>query len=192
VALAALIGWAYSRPPFYFKKHHLSAALSIVLVRGVLINVGGYMVFRELLGKDTDLSMNMLVLSAFVIIYTFVISWFKDLSDVKGDSAFKIKTLAIVWTPKLVLRLGVFSVGFAYVSSILMFMILCYFDYYFNTNHKEWVLLWGHLVLFVLFIINAFQIKLKDVDSIRRFYKRFWLFFFAEYLLFLFAYVFFY
>jgi homogentisate phytyltransferase/homogentisate geranylgeranyltransferase len=40
-----------------------------------------------------------------------------------------------------------------------------------------------------LFIANAFSIKLNKHQSIKKFYKRFWWFFFAEYLLYMIVYL---
>jgi homogentisate phytyltransferase/homogentisate geranylgeranyltransferase len=46
ILLAAAIGWAYSMPPIHLKQHHFTAALAITFVRGLLINVGGFLVFN--------------------------------------------------------------------------------------------------------------------------------------------------
>ena len=40
IGLIMMVGTAYSLPPLKFKRHHIAAAASILLVRGLLVNVG--------------------------------------------------------------------------------------------------------------------------------------------------------
>lgn len=186
IALAATIGWAYSMPPLYLKQHHVTAALSIAIVRGVLLNAGGFFVFNYLVNNSLEMPENVKILTLFIIAFSIVISWFKDLSDMEGDAKFNIKTFAILYSPKVVLKTGILLVGLAYLFTIYMKLI----DY-FNTGNPSFetrVLLFGHIILFGFFIINAFSIRLGELQSIKKFYKRFWWFFFAEYLVYLVAY----
>lgn len=176
VALSTFIGWAYSMPPFYLKKHHITAALSITIVRGVLLNAGGFLLFNFLLNNVVEMPRDIKILSLFVITFSIVISWFKDLSDMEGDAKFNIKTLAIAFSPKQVLIAGNILVGCAYLFTI------------FTTINKG-ILFYGHIVLLSLFIINTLTINLNEHKSIKKYYQRFWLFFFAEYLLYLLAYL---
>ncbi len=172
VVLSTFIGWAYSMPPFHLKKHHLSAAIAIATVRGVLLNAYGFLLFNFMLNNSTELTDNAEILTLFVIAYSVVISWFKDLSDIEGDAKFKINTLAISYSPKIALIIGNIIVSLAYLYSIVN---------YANNSFLQY----GHVTLWALFIFNTFSIKLSDHDSVRKYYKRFWWFFFAEYLLYL-------
>lgn len=172
VALSTFIGWAYSMPPFHLKKHHFSAAIAIASVRGVLLNAGGFLLFNFLLNNNSELTDDAEVLTMFVIAFSVVISWFKDLSDIEGDAKFKINTLAIQYSPKHALVIGNIIVSLAYLYSIM------------NTKGNDF-LQYGHVALWALFVLNTFSIKLRDYDSVRKYYKRFWWFFFAEYLLYL-------
>lgn len=176
VALSTSIGWAYSMPPFYLKKHHISAALSISMVRGVLLNAGGFLLFNYLLNNKLEMPHDIRILSLFVIAYSVVISWFKDLSDIEGDAKFNIKTLAISFSPKHVLIAGNLVVGISYIFSII-------------SSVEEGVLFYGHIVLMTLFLLNSLSLKLNQHQSIKKYYQRFWWFFFAEYLLYLLAYI---
>ena len=187
IVLATSIGWAYSMPPLYLKRHHFTAALSIATVRGVLLNLGGFLVFNYLVNKTLEIPENVKILSLFIIAFSVVISWFKDLSDMKGDAEFKIKTFALAYSPKVTLIVGNLLVGLAYLFTIYM----KYMDFSISEtpSFRTEVLLYGHFILFALFIINAFSINLVDLQSIKNFYKRFWGFFFAEYMLYLVAYV---
>ena len=186
IALATTIGWAYSMPPFYLKKHHLSAALAIATVRGVLLNLGGFLVFNYLINNSLEIPENLKILTLFIIVFSIVISWFKDLPDIEGDAKYNIKTFAILYSPKVVLITGNLLVVFAYGFTIYLKWV----DYIFAEipSFKTRVLLVGHLILLGLFIINAFSIRLNEHQSIKKFYKRFWWFFFAEYALYLLAY----
>ena len=187
IVFATSIGWAYSMPPFYLKKHHITAAFSIATVRGVLLNLGGFLVFNYLVNKTLEIPENVKILSLFIIAFSVVISWFKDLSDMKGDAEFKIKTFALSYSPKATLIIGNLLVGLAYLFTIYM----KYEDFSSSEipTFRTEALLYGHIILFALFIINAFSIRLGELQSIKKFYMRFWWFFFAEYMLYLLAYV---
>ncbi len=188
ILLAAAIGWAYSMPPLYLKKHHLTAALSIIFVRGILINLGGFLVFNYIVNKSVNVPIDVKILTAFIIVFSVVISWFKDIPDMEGDSKFQIKTLAIVYTPKSVFVLGTFLVTLTYLLTI----ILKYPDIADSStpSFQSIVLFYGNIILMILFVINSLIIDLTNQVSIKKFYKRFWWFFFAEYMIYLVAYLF--
>ena len=187
ILLSGIIGWAYSMPPIYLKQHHLTAAFAITFVRGILINVGGFMVVNNIVNKTYDIPTDIKILAAFIIVFSLVISWFKDLPDIEGDAIYKIKTLAIVYSPRFVFIAGNILIILTYLITIF----LKYSDAI-NTSAPSFqamVLFYGHILLLVLFILNSFTVNLKNDTSVKKFYKRFWWFFFAEYLLYLIAYL---
>ena len=186
IALAATIGWAYSMPPLYLKKHHVTAALAISMVRGVLLNAGGFLVFNYLVNNTLEMPENVKILTLFIILFSIVISWFKDLPDIEGDSKYNIRTFAILYSSKVVLIAGNLLVGLAYIFTIYMKGVDLFKTEFPSTETK--VLFFGHIILFGLFIINAFSIQLSNHQSTKKFYKRFWWFFFAEYMVYLLAY----
>ena len=60
-------------------------------------------------------------------------------------------------------------------------------ELFFWLSHAEkngWYLIITHGVLFIFFLLNYFSVKLEDKNSVKKFYLRFWVFFFAEYILF--------
>jgi homogentisate phytyltransferase / homogentisate geranylgeranyltransferase len=65
IALAATIGWAYSMPPFYLKQHHVTAAFAIAIVRGVLLNAGGFLVFNYLVNGSLEMPENVKILAVY-------------------------------------------------------------------------------------------------------------------------------
>lgn len=186
VSLAATIGWAYSMPPLYLKQHHLTAALAIATVRGVILNAGGFLVFNYLVNNSLEMPENVKILTLFIFAFSIVISWFKDLPDIEGDEKFNIKTIAILYSPKVALITGHLLVGLAFLFTIYMKGV----DFFAAEipSFETRVFLFGHIILFGFFILNAFSIRLSELQSIKNFYKRFWWFFFAEYVLYLVAY----
>lgn len=187
IVLATTIGWAYSMPPFYLKQHHVAAAFAITTVRGILLNAGGFLVFNYLVNSSFEMPENVKILTIFIMVFSIVISWFKDLPDLEGDAKYHIKTFPILYSPRAALIAGNLLVGAAYLFTIYM----KYLDFSISEipSFEVRVLLVGHIILFALFIINAFSIKLSEHQSLKKFYKRFWLFFFAEYVVYLVAYV---
>lgn len=183
IFLSSLIGWAYSMPPFHLKKHHVLAALAITSVRGIFINVGGFLVFNFIVNHSIKLPINVQILTLFILAFSIVIAWFKDIPDVKGDAQYNIKTLAVLYSQKTALVAGNVLVGAAY-----LFTIIIKSNLFFTVNNPGFetrTLLLGNIFLFALFILNSFSIKLNEQNSLKRFYRRFWGFFFAEYLLYL-------
>jgi len=181
VGVSMAIGWAYSRPPLYLRKHHLPAAISIALVRGVMVNVGGFSIFNRLINGSYALSTDVQILTLFIVAFTVVIAWFKDLPDMKGDSAFHIRSLAILYSPRFTVLAGNILVSAAYLCSIW------YYGSAWKANAaiENGVLFYGHLLLLSAFIANTVLSRKTEQAELRRYYKRFWLFFFAEYLLYL-------
>jgi homogentisate phytyltransferase / homogentisate geranylgeranyltransferase len=187
IALSAGIGWAYSMPPFYLRRHHLPAALAITVVRGLILNIGGFLVFAHLLKGSLEIPGNLIILTIFIVAFSVVISWFKDLPDVRGDKEHNIKSFAILYSSKTAFLAGNILVSSAYLFSICMKLFdLTEQD---APSFQTKTLLWGHVLLLLLFLSNAFSMRLYSKKSIVRFYKRFWWFFFAEYLLYLIAYL---
>lgn len=187
VMLSMLIGMAYSLPPLSLKKHHLPAALAITIVRGFLVNIGGFYVFNTVINQSTQIIEPVWLLTFFIIAFSIAISWFKDMPDTEGDAKYQIKTLAILYSQKTALIAGTCLVGIAFIMLIYYYSI----NYFIGTHpsFSTKLLLIGNTILLALFIINTALIKLKKHNSVKQFYKRFWLFFFAEYALYLIAFI---
>lgn len=184
IALACAIGWAYSMPPFHLKRHHLPAAIAISFVRGILVNLGAFLVFTQLVQRNAALPDDLILLTIFITVCGIVIAWFKDLPDVQGDAKYAVKTFAVVHSPRAAFITGTLLMCAAYVFIIVMYVIATRESAPFTRS----LLLYGHVVLFLLFIVNTFSVKLKKHQSVNTFYKRFWAFFFAEYVLYMIAY----
>ncbi len=176
IVIILLLGIAYSVPPIQLKKHHLPAAIAITLVRGVLVNLGMFVHFRYCIwgaNWSAALPAFLLPLTLFIIAFSVAIAWFKDLPDTEGDAKFNFKTLSLLYNRKTALVAGssivlaayLYCIGWAYLQ-------------------KEDLLLYAHIVLALLFVGNIFTVQLSNLQSIKPFYMRFWVLFFAEYILF--------
>ena len=178
ILLICLIGFLYSYKDVYFKKHHFTAAMAILVVRGVLVNVGFYLFFK--FGNfDIDQTPIIIwVLTLFVVLFSLGIAWFKDIPDRKGDSTLKIQSLVIRYGVRRAFNLGTATVlvGYAAVSFLAAFSN----SNLLNTNF----LFIGNSIAGLIFITLAFLTKPEHRGAIQRFYKGFWVLFALEYLLF--------
>jgi homogentisate phytyltransferase/homogentisate geranylgeranyltransferase len=127
------------------------------------------------------------ILTVFIIVFSVVISWFKDLPDVKGDSAYQIKTLAILYSPKPVFIAGTVLITLSYLLTIFLKYPLVVNSG--SALFQDQVLFYGNIILLLLFTANSLTVNLAEHSSVKKFYKRFWWFFFAEYLVYLIAYL---
>lgn len=176
IGLIVLIGVAYSLPPLKLKQHHLPAALAITIVRGFLVNVGMFLHFQKEIHHQDDIPDYVWCLTIFIMAFSVAIAWFKDLPDTEGDNRFKIKTLAVLYNKKTALWGGTLLVCLAYLYMIIWSS---------TANYRQTGFLWiGHAALFILFLLNFFSVRLNDHSSVKKFYLRFWVFFFAEYIIF--------
>ncbi len=176
IVIILLIGIAYSLPPLYLKQHHLPAALAITLVRGFLVNVGIFLHFQKAINGNYQVPGYVWCLALFIMAFSIAIAWFKDLPDTEGDEKFHVRTLAVLYSKKNALSGGTLMVGMAYVAVLLWS--------FFYAIKNPWFLVICHGLLFIFFLLNYFSVQLTDKNSIKKFYLRFWVFFFAEYILF--------
>lgn len=176
ILLILLLGIAYSVPPVQLKKHHLPAALSITVVRGVLVNIGMALHFSGMIDERVGIKPIIYPLTLFISAFSLAIAWYKDLPDRAGDAHFGYKTFPLLYSPSKALYLGASFVIIAYVY--------CIFWSYLNVEN---ILMYSLIILCGLFILHVASVKLEVEASVKRFYKLFWVFFFATYLSFLWA-----
>lgn len=172
IVVILCIGVAYSVPPIQLKKHHLPAAICISLVRGLLVNIGMLLHFTWCIDGKSSLPGFIWPLTIFITAFSIAIAWFKDLPDTTGDAVFQIKTFPLLYNKSIALKAGSLMVLAAYGYAIV-------WSWQYST-----FLLWAHGLLAGLFIRNVFSVTLTNTTSIRQFYLRFWVFFFAEYIVF--------
>jgi homogentisate phytyltransferase/homogentisate geranylgeranyltransferase len=178
--LAALaIGTAYSSPPLRLKRYPAIAALSISIVRALVVNVGVYLHFAASLGGRGELSplpAPILALTLFVLPFSFAIAVLKDVPDAKGDRRFHIATFTVRLGPRRALAIGMGALTTGYLGMAVLAPIAL-------DTADPWVLAAGHLLALAALWRWALGNDLSDHDALTRFYMRVWLLFFLEYAL---------
>lgn len=189
ITLISFLGWSYSAPPIRFKRYHIWAASAIALVRGPIVNVGIALHFLTQIGQNTyfsDLGIArtllipaqffavgvwMIPLTLFITAFSLGIAWFKDLPDTAGDAEHEVGTLAVKKGKSWAFRLGVSVVSLAY-------LFLVFWGSFFS---------WGipftayQLLALGVFSWWSFKVNLNDIQSLKRYYKLYWILFFLEY-----------
>jgi homogentisate phytyltransferase/homogentisate geranylgeranyltransferase len=100
---SAILGTLYSLPPFRLKRFPLIAALSIVAVRGTIINAGFFAHASACVYGNTEAtSWNCLqhniacqLSSLYFGIFGIIIALMKDVPDLKGDQISNIRTFTV-------------------------------------------------------------------------------------------------
>jgi len=182
IAVIMAIGTAYSLPPFRLKQHHILAAICILLVRGLLVNI--FMPVHFIYAESGNLTLppDVWPLAFFVVGFSLAIAWFKDIPDTEGDKAFSINTLAVKITPKRAFQLGVAAVALSFTGMVLLALIL-------RLQVNPLVFYAGNALLLLGFLSGASKVRLSNAANIKRYYLGFWGFFFAAYILYALAYV---
>ena len=96
LAGSAALGAAYSAPPLRLKRSPLLAALSIVVVRGVLVNACFYAHARANLAPRARAAAaaRLPLVVAFFSLLGVAIALMKDVPDTQGDTTFGVETYA--------------------------------------------------------------------------------------------------
>ncbi len=185
VALSMVIGTIYSLPPLRLKRFPFWAALCIFGVRGVVVNLGFFAHFRQLLSQATvsqslaqPIPPEVWALTAFVVIFALAIALFKDIPDIEGDRQFQIRTLTVRLGPEFVFGLSrwVLTLCYGLLIGLTLLGLL--------PSVQPLFLLITHLALLGLMWWMSCRVDLQDKSEISRFYQFIWRLFFFEYLLF--------
>jgi homogentisate phytyltransferase/homogentisate geranylgeranyltransferase len=174
IVVILILGITYSVPPIQLKQHHLPAALAITIVRGVLVNIGMALHFSGMFSGSFTIQPVIYPLTIFISAFSLAIAWYKDLPDRAGDAHFGFRTFPLLYSPKTALYLGAAFVMAAYGWCI-----------YWSYKASESLLMYSLTVLGVAFLLHVKNVRLNEQASIKRFYKLFWVFFFATYISFL-------
>ena len=175
VLIVGALGTAYSVPPLKFKKHHLGAAFSITLVRGVLVNILMFLHFQWEIAETLDFPLYMWPLVLFMILFSIGIAWLKDIPDIKGDRNHGIETLAVNRGSRWVFRGAISLVSFSYLTLVLWgFVGLPGFNKVFLSSF--------HFVVWVLFLLGSLKANPFIKKDVKVFYRFYWVLFFVEYL----------
>ncbi len=192
ISIIALIGAIYTIPPIRLKKHHLWAAISISLVRGPLVNLGVFCHFYMVrFGFPIKLNIDIMLLTAFITVFSVGIAWFKDIPDVEGDLKNNIQTLSVKYSKQKALIGGLLLVGLVYILSIFIAFLPFLTDWMGINNPislKGNHLIFGfyHIVALSYFVYRGLKVNVDTQAEIKKFYMTYWILFFFEYLVFAF------
>lgn len=175
VLIVGALGTAYSVPPLKFKKHHLGAAFSITLVRGVLVNILMFLHFQWEIADTLEFPIYMWPLVLFMIVFSVGIAWLKDIPDIKGDRNHGIETLAVNRGSRWVFRGAISLVSFSYLTLVLWGFIGL-------TGFNTVFLSFFHFVVWVLFLLGSLKANPFIKKDVKVFYRFYWVLFFVEYL----------
>jgi homogentisate phytyltransferase/homogentisate geranylgeranyltransferase len=176
VGISLLIGTAYSVPPLRLKRFSLLAALCILAVRGVVVNLGLFLFFSQGFDPPAQLSPRIWALTIFILVFSVAIAIFKDVPDMEGDQQFKIQTLTlqigkenVFWGTRWLLTmcyLGMIAWGL--LTAVPLNLL---------------VFIGSHTLLLILLWWRSQAVNLDDKAAIASFYQFIWKLFFLEYLL---------
>jgi homogentisate phytyltransferase / homogentisate geranylgeranyltransferase len=171
VAAALAVGAAYSLPPLRLKRFPVAASLCITGVRSVIVNLGVYWHFAGAIAPPVW------ALCLFVLPFSFAIAVLKDVPDLEGDRAYRIRTFTVRMGPRRVFHIGLAALGLAYAGMIFVAPPLLAGD------AQPAVLVAGHLAAVALLVFFARSANPGDKPAFTRFYMRVWALFFLEYLI---------
>lgn len=175
VGAALAIGAAYSCPPLRLKRVPVVAALSITVVRTLVLNLGVWLHFRDTLG-GSGVSAGVWALMAVTLPFSLAIAILKDLPDVEGDRRYGIATFSVRAGPAPVLRAGLAlltaaELGMAVAGAFVL------------DSANAAILVAGHLGAAAVLWWWAAGVDFDDRDSLVRFYRGVWRLFFCEYVI---------
>jgi homogentisate phytyltransferase / homogentisate geranylgeranyltransferase len=168
-ALAA--GAAYSSGPLRLKRYPVLAALSITIVRSVVVNLGVYGHFAGSLEHMPDV---VWALTLFVLPFSAAIALLKDVPDIEGDRRFRIRTFSVRLGPRRVLAVALGLLAAAYLGMAVAGAVGL-------SGINNQLLTGGHLGALGLLAVWAGRAAPDDGPAFTRFYMRVWQLFFLEY-----------
>jgi homogentisate phytyltransferase / homogentisate geranylgeranyltransferase len=177
VVVSLIIGTAYSWPPIRLKRFPLLAAFCILVVRGLVVNLGLFAYFSQLLARRELLPPIAWVLTLFVLVFTVAIAIFKDVPDLEGDRQYQIQTFTLLIGKQAIFEITRWVITLAYGGAIGASLL-------FLPTMNHWFFIGYHGVLLGLLWFRSQQVNLNEISGITDFYQFIWKLFFLEYLLF--------
>lgn len=171
-----MIGTAYSLPPIRLKRFPLWAAVCIFGVRGVVVNLGLFLHFNQVLGGPGQIPPEVWVLTVFVLGFAFAIALLKDIPDIEGDRRYQITTFTIRLGPVAVFNLARWVLTGCYLGVTIAAIWLPAVNPVFTSV--------THLLALGWMWRRSLDVDLKHKTAIARFYQFIWKLFFLEYLMF--------
>lgn len=177
VSLSMLVGTVYSTPPIRLKRFPFWAALCIFGVRGVVVNMGFFLHFRQQFDETGSIPLKVWVLTGFVIMFAFAIALFKDIPDRDGDLKFHIRTLTVRLGSATVCQWACWALSSCYIGVIAIAL-------WGLPTVNQGLLLSTHLGILLLFWYRSRQLNPNNHRQVTQFYQWIWKLFFLEYIIF--------
>jgi homogentisate phytyltransferase/homogentisate geranylgeranyltransferase len=176
VGISLLIGTAYSVPPLRLKRFSLLAALCILAVRGMVVNLGLFLFFSQGFNHQADLSPRIWALTLFIVVFSVAIAVFKDVPDMEGDRQFNIQTLTLQFGKTTVFAGTRWLLSVCYLGMVAWGFLT-------SVPLNLPIFIGSHLFLLALLWWRSRDVDLEDKAAIASFYQFIWKLFFLEYLL---------
>jgi homogentisate phytyltransferase/homogentisate geranylgeranyltransferase len=179
LVISLLLGIVYSvdAPGLRWKKSPLLAAMCILFVRAVIVQLG---FFAHALGRelsDFNFPINLWCAIGFMTVYGIVIALFKDLPDMEGDLKQDVRTLSVRLGPSFVFNLCLALLTAAYGTAVFMSVVHA-------PTTMSLVVGAVHLIVIVTLLAASRRVDVSSSDSLYDYYIRFiWKAFYLEYFL---------
>ena len=177
VTISLIIGTAYSLPPIRLKQFPFFAALCILTVRGVIVNLGLFLHFTQKFQGTELLNLNIEILTLFILLFTIAIAIFKDVPDLEGDKKYNISTFTLILGKSTVFNISRSVITICYLGMVGAGILGL------NGINSGFFMVY-HLILLVLMWWRSREVDLAQKSDITSFYQFIWKLFFLEYLLF--------
>lgn len=177
LCVSAALGTAYSTdlPFLRWKRYPILAAGCILCVRSVVVQVGFFSHVQEPLPAPVAWrSCGAITFSVcFILAFSTVIAFFKDLPDIAGDEAAGVRTLAV--------RIGVNRIFWGCVMALSIDYAAAAIYCVVGVGSANWVGAGAHLLAGSVLLSQSMHVDLNSEIAIKEFYMMIWKLFYAEY-----------
>lgn len=185
LALSLLLGVLYSMelPFMRWKRSPWLAALCILAVRAVMVQLGFFLHMQHALGVTGGVTGGNFIVTrplgftmSFMLLFSVVIALFKDLPDVKGDTQAGVQTFSVRHGTKIVFWTCVGLLMAAYAGGIVFAL----------TSPEPWSRLpvaLGHAALAALLWGRSAKVNVGRKGELTEHYMFVWKLFYAEYVI---------
>ncbi|KAE8811363.1 putative homogentisate phytyltransferase 1, chloroplastic [Hordeum vulgare] len=180
--ISFVLGTAYSidLPYFRWKRSAVVAALCIVAVRAVIVQLAFFLHIQASLLmiclRPMAISKPLIFATTFMTFFSVVIALFKDIPDIDGDRIFGIKSFSVRLGQKKVFWICVGLLQMAYGVAMLMGAAS-------SCLWSKYATVVSHAVLAAILWKCAQSVDLTSKSAITSFYMFIWKLFYAEYLI---------
>jgi homogentisate phytyltransferase/homogentisate geranylgeranyltransferase len=175
VLISVFLGTIYSLPPVRLKQYPFWAAVCIITVRGVIVNLGIYLHYRWAITNHITIPAKIWALTLFMFGFSLIIAWFKDIPDTEGDRIFRIMTYALKVGRKAIFISGTTVLSICYISLVLA-------GVWGLPGMNGFMLATTHAFLLGLLIFKSLKTDPEKHTAMVRQYHFIWILFYLEYL----------